>query len=149
MDQKQLHSDVSAAEGLRLYAYKDSLGYWTGGYGHLLDQTTDWTGVVFTQEQADLWLAADLVLAAGEAAELTEWTALDTDARQNAYVELVFNMGEKHWLAFKQTRNAVLQKQWQTAHDQLLDSLWAHEVGPHRSQRIANYLLTGEFSGNS
>jgi lysozyme len=145
MNKDKLHSDVAAAEGLRLYAYKDSLGFWTGGYGHLLDQTKNWHGVMFTQDQCDLWLAGDLVIATSEAAELLEWASLDTDARQNAVVELVFNMGEDHWRKFVHTRMFITQKKWALAHDGLLDSLWAKEVGPHRSGRIAMYLLSGEF----
>ncbi|SRR6266403_854951 len=147
LDKDRLHSDVAQAEGCVLHAYKDSLGYWTGGYGHLLDQTKPWKETdTFTQDQCDLWLAGDLVLAASEAAELLEWNALDTPARQNALVELVFNMGEEHWKKFVRTRLLITQKKWAFAKAELLNSLWAKEVGPHRSNRIAGYIYTGEFT---
>ena len=149
MDLNKLLSDLKQAEGVRFTAYKDSRGFWTGGVGHLLDQSKDWTNVVFTQVQVDTWLKQDVYGAQQEASELLEWPALDTDARQNAYVELIFNMGESHWESFSHTRHAVLQKNWQLAHDQLLDSAWAGEVGSHRAQRLANYLLTGEFDGRN
>lgn len=73
LNKDKLHSDVALAEGCVLHAYKDSLGYWTGGYGHLLDQTKPWKEIdLFTQDQADLWLAGDLAIAASEASELLD-----------------------------------------------------------------------------
>lgn len=145
MDRTRLISQLKQAEGCRLTAYKDSLGFWTIGYGHLLAAGRDWAGYTITQEQADALLATDLSIAADLAQTLLEWPSLDTDARQNAVAELVFNMGLSKWKKFAHCRLAITQKDWQTAKDQLLNSLWATQVGQHRSARIADQLSTGEF----
>ncbi len=145
MTDPRLVRDVSLAEGCRLTAYKDSLGFWTVGYGHLLDQSVSWDGYTITQEQADAWLAEDLDKAAAFAQTLTEWGDLDTQCRQNAIIELCFNMGKK-WLLFVNTRRAIERQDWQGAHDGLLASLWASQVHGTRAQRLSGYLLPGVYA---
>src|SRR5271166_2340361 len=129
----RLIDDVKGAEGFRLVAYKDSLGIWTCGYGHeLFPQTSDWTGYKITQTLAETWLEADLESAAIFAQSLSEWSALNTPARQNAIIELCFNMRKK-WLLFVNTRAAIKAQNWFEAHDALLASLWATQVGKLRA----------------
>jgi lysozyme len=145
MDRARLESQLVQAEGCKSMAYKDTEGYWTAGVGHLLDQRRDWTGVTFDTQQISEWLDADITQAEYDARQLLEWPFLDTDARQNAVIELVFNLGVLKWMHFAKCRRAITKKDWQTAHDQLLDSVWARQVGPGRSTRLANMLLKGEF----
>jgi lysozyme len=137
--------DVKLAEGVKLTAYKDTKGFWTVGYGHFLDQSKDWTSYTITQIKANWYLESDLSEAATLCAELSEWRYLDTPCRQNAVIELVFNMGKEKWEDFTHTRRAIEAQNWQEAHDQLLDSEWAKEVGKTRSERLATYLLKGEY----
>lgn len=49
-------------EGCRLSSYRDPAGLWTIGVGHLLseDKTADYSGLTWTQEQADAPLASDM-----------------------------------------------------------------------------------------
>lgn len=151
MNKDRLLSDIKQAEGFERAAYKDTRGFWTAGYGHFLDQSKDWTGVTFDQDTIDGWLSNDCDKACGYAQGLIEWPSLDTDARQNAVVELVFNMGVGTWKLFALTRAALSHKQWQMAYDGLLNSKWAKEVQPKgfdkpgRATRIATYILRGEF----
>jgi len=75
------------------------------------------------------------------------WTELD-DVREQVMAELSFNMGvdddPRNGLdSFKNTLMAVRDGNWQAAHDGLLNSLWARQVGPERSARLANMMLTG------
>lgn len=145
MDLSRLESQIKQAEGIRVVAYKDSLGKWTGGVGHLLDQAKDWEGVKFTIAQISEWLEADINMAIAASSTLLEWAFLDTPARQEAIVELVFNMGLSHWKGFAHCRLFITKKDWQSAKAALLDSTWAAQVGPIRSSRIANQLSTGDF----
>lgn len=145
MDLSRLESQIKQAEGIRLVAYKDSLGKWTGGVGHLLDQSQDWTGVKFTIAQISEWLESDINTAIAASSTLLEWPSLDTAARQHAVVELVFNMGLSHWKGFAHARLFITKNDWAAAHAALLDSTWAKQVGPIRSSRIAMQLLSGDF----
>lgn len=141
----RLVKDIKQAEGDRLKAYKDSLGYWTIGYGHLLpNQTISWADHTITQEQADSYLEEDLEQAQARCMHLVEWPSLDTPCRKNAVIELEFNMAGR-WIKFYKTRLDIGNKDWQAAHDDLLKSLWAKQVGKTRSERIAGYLLTGQY----
>lgn len=141
----RLIADIKNAEGCNLRAYKDTLGYFTIGYGHLLlDQTKNYSDYEITSDFAENLLGEDIEKARSICIFLPEWKSLDTECRQNAVVELVFNMGSK-WKLFAQTRLDIQNKNWQKAHDDLLNSLWSKQVGPKRSNRLATYLLTGEY----
>lgn len=173
MTDARLVADIDRSESCRLTAYRDSRGLWTIGWGHLLDQSVDWTGHAISQAQADQWRDIDILKAEMYAGRLPEWVSLDTVCRRNAVAELCFNMGAR-WLGFHDTRTAIAVRSWQRAHDKLLDSEWAAEVQPHtfhadrcihcglpkaqagpksyctarsdgRAFRLANYLLTGAY----
>jgi len=148
MISKELIANVKKAEGFRLTAYKDTLGFWTVGYGHKLAEGHDWTGYTITPDYAVALLEIDLNSALLECTPLAEWLRLGTPARQDAVIELVYNMGLGGYKTFIRTRNAMATQQWQAVHDNLLASLWARQVGPTRSNRIANQLLTGTY-GNA
>ena len=143
----RLQADIDVAESCELTAYPDSKGFWTIGWGHFLDQAKDWTGYTITQADADARLTIDINAAATQCLTLPEWPALDTPCRQNAVIELVFNMGPGKWRKFFHTRVAIKSQDWQTAHDQLLASVWESEVHATRANRLANYLLTGQYPG--
>jgi lysozyme len=55
---------------------------------------------------------------------------------------MAFNLRER-LLGFHDTLAAILNDDWQRAHDEMLDSLWAKQVG-ERAQRLAKMILTGE-----
>lgn len=146
-----LERDIKAAEGCKLTAYRDTRGFWTIGWGHLLnDQERDWTGFTVTQEQADVWLEQDIARAQAQAAHTIEWPMLNI-CRENAVTELIFNMGLHKWLGFEKCRRAIGLGDWLEAKRQLLDSLWATQVQPQgldkpgRATRIASYILDGAY----
>lgn len=151
MDIARLESQIKQAEGIRTTAYRDSLGKWTGGVGHLLDQAKDWTGVKFTIAQISEWLESDINTAIAASSTLLEWPFLDTPARQEAVIELVFNMGLSHWKGFAHARLFITKKDWLQASAALLDSAWTKQVQPQgldkpgRAKRLAYQLETGDF----
>jgi GH24 family phage-related lysozyme (muramidase) len=146
----RLIRDVELAESPNgqpnLTSYKDSLGNWTIGFGHLMSTQDDSAaGVTITFERAQALLDADLSTAKLQAAQTLEWPDLDSTCRQNAIIELIFNMGEHRWMGFVKCRAAIRAKDWQEAHDQLLSSEWSSEVHQSRANRLANYLLSGVY----
>lgn len=145
MTDPRLLADTKTAESCRLKAYLDSKGNPTIGWGHLIPAGIEWQGLLWTQEQADTQLEADLDSAYRFAAGTPEWGFLDTPCRQNAVIELCFNM-RKRWLLFVNTRLAIRHHSWQTAHDELVKSAWDHQVHETRANRIADYLLTGAYA---
>jgi GH24 family phage-related lysozyme (muramidase) len=140
----RLDKDIDGAESCRLNAYLDSKGNPTIGWGHLIPAGVEWQGLAWTQQQADVQRDIDVLSAQTFAMATPEWPFLDTPCRQNAVVELCFNMRKK-WLLFVNTRVAIRDRDWQTAHDELLKSAWDHEVHETRANRLADYLLTGQY----
>lgn len=147
----RLIRDISHAESPggqpNLVAYKDSKGNWTIGFGHLMADQNDATAAntAIDEQRALALLKSDISDAKIQAAQTLEWPYLDTACRQNAVIELIFNMGEHRWMGFVKCRAAIRQQDWPEVKNQLLDSEWAPEVHPARANRLANYLLTGAY----
>lgn len=135
-----LRSNIANAEGCRLSAYRDSVGVWTIAFGH----TPAKEGQICTLREAETWLDADIEQARAIAAKLPEAKDLDP-VRMDALIELIFNLGPAKWRLFVKTRAAIADRDWQDAHNNLLNSLWASQVGHTRSSRIADQLLTGTY----
>ena len=128
-----------------LKAYQDTKGIWTIGHGRNLQ------ALQITAAQAEAWFEEDLDAAEAVARRLPSWPYLDTPARQEAFIELVFNMGPEPfdgdgYKDFAQTMAAIARRDWKAAAANLLDSQWRLDVGPVRSSRIAKQLETGRYA---
>lgn len=137
---------LQRAEGYGHVIYLDGLGNPTGGWGHLCRGMA--VGTPVSIEQATQWLRDDISRDTGYTVHLPEYEAVcDNECRTNALIECVFNLGVEHWTElFPKTREALKAKQWQAAHDHLMDSpLWIAQVGKSRVERIANSFLTGVY----
>ena len=144
-----LAQDLRRDEGLRLKAYPDPLSEtepWTIGYGHTGPEVH--AGLVWGPAQAETALIGDIAHACARLdAHAPWWRDLD-DARQDVLANLCFNMG---WLnaagthglgTFQHALEAIRGGRWEQAHDALLLSAWARQVGA-RARRLARQLLTG------
>ncbi|WP_312691151.1 lysozyme [Kosakonia sp.] len=81
---------IKSFEGLRLEKYKDAVGKWTIGYGHLILPNESFTRPL-TQAEADALLRADL-----GSAERSLHRLVTVDLNQNqfdALVSFTFNLG--------------------------------------------------------
>jgi GH24 family phage-related lysozyme (muramidase) len=150
---RRLAVDLDAAEKDELVAYQDSLGNWTCGRGHLMPQAApgrSWLGFSVVQSTSDSWFSTDIMSATAFAKKLPEFASCDTACRQNALIELCFNMRGR-WVAFNVARRLIQEQSWADVRQDLLGTLWAREVQPHgfdtpgRATRIADYFLTGEY----
>jgi len=137
MTTANLIPDLEYDEGCRLSAYTDSVGVVTVGYGHAHVHP----GTVWTQAQATAQLQADVAhTEASLDIQLPWWRKLD-DLRQDVVAEMAFNMGVTDLCQFKHTLAAIQAGAWQQAHDGMLASLWATQVG-QRANRLAQQMLT-------
>ncbi len=174
---QQLLDDIDKAEGDPLEAYLDTAAppNWTIGRGHKLPRPMvgqSWKGFTISQAVSDRYLQEDILKVYPFVEKLEEWAHMDTPCRQNALRELAFNM-RGNFLAFEQTRAAMIAGNWQAVHDGLLDSKWAKQVQPHefvsgtckicgaeeyvsgphdyckgrdgRATRLARYFLKGQY----
>ena len=146
---RALVGDLMQAEGFREKPYLDCCGkYWrnctcqkkgklTVGFGRNLDD------VGISKLEGEVLLEHDVFVAETHATKAFEWFPLLNETRQRAIVELIFNLGVVGFKGFRQTIAALKAGLYRAAAENLLDSLWAKQVGPTRSERIARYLKDG------
>lgn len=136
-DPVALKARLSLEEGRKYSIYTDTTGNVSVGIGRNL------TGVGVSDDEIDLMFTNDIArTVAFLDANLPWWSTLD-DVRQSVIVDMAFNMGAK-LLEFHQMLAAVQAADWQTAHDQMLSSVWASQV-KQRAQNLARIMLTGAF----
>lgn len=140
MDLKRLKEQLIKHEDVVPYAYQDSLGYWTIGVGHLIDERH---GGKLDEEVIDLQLELDIRRAYAEAS-VDPWFAKLNDARQNVIVNLEFNMGDEHWDLFVNTKAALARGDIEAAAKGLEASKWYTQV-KRRGPELVKQLRTGEF----
>ncbi len=132
---------VKEHEGFSPWAYQDSLGYWTVGYGKCLDKRQN---CGLTEEEATYLLTNELSSAELELSHFDWFKLLDT-VRQDVLIELCFNIGLSGVLKFHQMINAIQNKDYPAAAMHLLNSLWAKQVSKDRSENMANRLSKGTY----
>ena len=129
-------------EGLEQSAYKDSLGYYTIGVGHMVDARL---GGKLSISICMAILAEDIAEARADLANQSFYR-YQSDVRKDALVELCFAMGISKLLHFINMIAALNVKDYQRAADELLDSEWAREVGITRASDVAHRIEYGRYN---
>lgn len=134
----QLLADLRRDEGCSLQAYQDTEGYWTIGFGRLIDKRR---GGGITMPEAEQLLANDVEKFLGELdAVLPWWRDLPKPAARGL-ANMAFNLGLSRLLKFRKMLQALHDGDYARAAEEALDSKWARQVGP-RSARIADLFLS-------
>lgn len=143
-DRVALQNELIRDEGLRLTAYRDSLGFLTIGIGHLIKKGESF-GVI-TKDQAISILEDDIKDAERKLDSIFPgWRNLD-DVRQRTFVNLSINLGYK-LTDFKRFLHAAKSGDWEKAADHLTQSRWFRQV-KLRGPRVVHAIRTGtEWSG--
>ena len=130
---------VKRHEGLRLKAYKDSLGFLTVGYGHLcLKKEYD----TITQDKAEELLKHDLLVAAESFANIFPYPKWFSQNRQDALIDMIFQLGSEGFRHFKKAIGHIDMAQWPEAAADFRDSLWAKQT-PTRAEEICKLIEEG------
>jgi lysozyme len=134
----ELIAQLKIDEGLRLKAYKDTVGVWTVGYGHAHVAP----GTVWTELQAEAQLRIDVARHNEELAGKLPWIAKLDPVRRRVLQNMAFNLGIAGLLGFKNTLEYVRTGQYDEAANGMLASKWARQVG-NRAVRLAKQMRTG------
>lgn len=126
-------------EGEVAHAYQDSEGYLTIGIGRLIDQRR---GGRIRPDEIALMLENDINDAEVDARALFPSFDQLSERRQAVLVNMAFNLGRDRLAQFRKFRAAVEGDAWVDAAAEMLDSLWARQVGP-RAQRLAKEMREG------
>ena len=121
-------------EGVRNRPYKDSLGNLTIGVGHNLDKPLS--------TQAIIQILEDDISDARKDAKTFSWFQGLNETRQNVILDMIFNMGLERFKGFKLMNDALMKSDYSTAADEMLNSLWAKEVGL-RASELSQLMRTG------
>jgi lysozyme len=150
MDFEALANQLKIDEGFRSMPYRCSAGDWTQGYGRNLEshmsqaELDDYLArpTLLTPQTAMRWLLEDIATAYLGAKDLFPKLDEYTDRRQQALVNMVFNLGVSRLRSFKRFCIAVNCQSWDHAGKEMIDSRWYRQVGD-RAKRLVRMVVEG------
>ena len=126
-------------EGLVLHAYTDHLGFWTIGYGRLIDERR---GGGLSEEEAELLLRNDVQRVTDEVERRLPWVRGLSEPRRQALCNMAFQMGVAGLLGFRKMLAAMRSGRFDRAAREALDSRWAKQT-PTRAEEVAGMIRDG------
>lgn len=143
-DDKSVMAMIKKHEGVRVRPYKDSLGFWTVGVGHLIGNgktlPPEWNRE-FTMQEIDALFVQDYEQHKKMAEKVPGYTLANEKGRA-ALIDLTFNLGGNWFKKFKNTVAALAAGDFQKAADELTGSLWYKQV-KGRAQTIVSLIRDG------
>ena len=132
-DQLRIH------EGVRTHFYRCTSGLATIGVGRCIEEGS----LGLSDDEIDYLLENDIKRCKQELVSLSWFPDLDP-VRQDAIVNLCFNLGLTRLMGFQNAMGAMAVGDYKKAADEFLDSRWAKQVG-QRSLDVAHMIRTGEY----
>jgi len=133
IEQLRLH------EGVRSKVYLCSEGYETIGVGRNVSES----GIGLSDDEIAYLLANDIARCEQEIAERFDWFDDLDPVRQDAIIDMAFNLGITRLSQFQNMLRALSESRFSDAATEALDSRWARQVG-QRAQTVAEMIRTGE-----
>ena len=131
---------IKFEEGFEPSVYQDSLGFWTIGYGFLVDGKK---GGRIPKAVAEFWLNWEIDRIERTLFAMYPWWK-DLDAvRQDVLLLMAYQLGLGGLSRFRNMIKAIARKDYAIAAREALDSIWAKQT-PARARRLARMLETGE-----
>ena len=135
----ELKERIKKHEGFRDVIYKDSLGFATIGYGHLVLPTDDFVeGQQYSREVLDAVFDKDFQNAVDNANKLIGDIPLVYQAKE-VICEMVFQLGIGGVSKFKNMWKALEDGDYHTASQEMLDSRWAKQT-PSRAEELSKIM---------
>lgn len=134
-------------EGVRTRPYKDSLGLWTVGVGHLIGDGKTLPPEMnreFSQAEVMSMFKKDYEHHATAAAKIPGFNKMNSTGK-GALIDLTFNMGPKWYTKWPNTVKALSAGDAEGAASGLENSKWYRQVG-NRARKIVSMVRAG-FSG--
>ena len=139
MSYSDLKARIKEHEGFVPKIYKDSLGFATIGYGHLVLATDRFKeGVTYKKKDLEEVFDRDFNIAKSNANQLISGLPLHHQAKC-VIIEMVFQLGIGGVSKFKKMWKALKQNNYQTASEEMLDSKWAKQT-PKRAEELSSVM---------
>lgn len=142
---EQLTEILHREEGEVLELYNDTKGLKTAGCGHLLieadgDLYHAPLGTPISQEQSDAWFEKDVQTCINDA----RWLHPDLDEHPQVVgvviAAMAYQLGLPSLTRFRLFHDAIQDRQYEFAADEMLDSKWARIDTPARAARMAQMI---------
>lgn len=140
----KLSDQLRRHEGVRTHAYLCSENKITVGVGRNLDENG---GLGLSDDEIDYLLENDIKRCKAELLAFSWFTDLDS-VRQDAMVNLLFNLGMTRLMGFRNALAAMEKSDFQKAADEFMDSRWATQVG-NRADEVCEMIRTGRYPSTS
>ncbi len=127
-------------EGVRSHVYLCSAGYETIGVGRNIAES----GLGLTEDEIDFLLINDITRVKQELTDTYFWFPALNDARQDAMVDICFNLGLTRLRGFVKALEAMSREQFDIASDEFMDSRWSQQVG-NGAVEVTEMIRTGEY----
>ena len=133
-----IYEQLTRDEGRKKFPYEDTVGKLTIGVGRNL------TDVGLSDAEIDLLLRNDVQKAYSALNSSYPWFQEIDPVRQGVLINMTFNLGFVRFSGFHNFIEAVQEENWDKASVDMLDSLWAKQVGG-RALRLAEQIRTGRW----
>ena len=137
MNLDAMKEEIKKEEGYSNKLYLDILGYGTIGYGHLVTPLDNFKeGVVYDDKELLKVFEYDFQIAYQDGMSLTKDIDIPDEAKE-IVIHMCFQMGKPKVSKFKKMFEALGKKDYDSAANEMLDSLWAKKHTPARAERLA------------
>jgi lysozyme len=154
VNRQRLLESIKAHEGYRVEPYRDTRGFWTVGWGHLIHHRDlrqyaphgtlgSLLDALADRDAHDRWFREDVARSESDARRYIGdvWDKL-SPRRQEVLVEMAFQLGGRTLNRFLRLKSAIERGHWVQAEAEMLDSLWAKQT-PRRARTLASRMLEG------
>ena len=141
MDINRLRVEIENDEGCKYEVYLDHLGLPTCGIGHLIKEDDPEhgleVGTKIDEERVNELFETDIKETIDECKLI--YNDFDDLPEESQYIiaNMMFNMGRPRLSRFHKMKQAVDNRDWKEAANQMIDSRWYKQV-PNRANRLVN-----------
>ena len=138
MNLEAMKEEIKQEEGYSNKVYFDHLGYGTIGYGHLVKPLDNFVeGKVYDNKELEKIFEYDFKISLQDMETITKDLDI-VDQAKEILVLMLYQLGRTKVLKFKRMFEALRKKDYDSAANEMLDSLWAKKHTPARAERLAN-----------
>ena len=141
MNNDKLIEMLKIHEGVETHAYKCSASKITIGVGRNIDPEG---GIGLSEDEIDYLLQNDIDRIITELDFEYGWFSELNEARQDAMIDISFNLGQTRLRKFQKALTAMAKSDWDTAADEFMDSKWSKQVG-NRAKELTEIIRNGKY----
>ena len=139
---EQLISKIVEHEGIKRFAYTDTLSYVSVGIGRCLDAKK---GKGLSVDECFYLLANDIKDLKSELSKF-DWYNKQNYVRQGALIEMAFNLGVNGLINFKKMIVCLDGGNFESAAKEMADSTWATQIGINRLKDLQSRIRLGYYA---